>query len=290
MIRTKTFFCSLLLLICGLNTFAQQLDTLKINQVVVIKSPNDAYVSVNDLKKELGESMIAESSISLRNTFLLDNSFKKGDTAIVPPRYYRRLAYNTGLFGVTTVVVFGVLWVLPESVTNWDKEDMKENGITDKWKQNVKAGPVWDSDNFFLNFIAHPYAGAVYYMTARSSGFTMFESFVYSAFVSTFFWEYGIEAFAEIPSWQDLFVTPIVGSMFGEGFFYLKKSIIKNDSRVLNSRLLGKTTIFLMDPFNTVLDGLGYQTRVKTQFNVTPIGFDNRSGKPVWGLNFSAHF
>jgi hypothetical protein len=127
-------------------------------------------------------------------------------------------------------------------------------------------------------------------MTARSSGFTMFESFVYSAFVSTFFWEYGIEAFAEIPSWQDLFVTPIVGSMFGEGFFYLKKSIIKNDSRVLNSRLLGKTTIFLMDPFNTVLDGLGYQTRVKTQFNVTPIGFDNRSGKPVWGLNFSAHF
>jgi hypothetical protein len=290
MIRTKTFFYSLLLLICGINTFAQQLDTLKINQVVVIKLSNDAYVSVNDLKKEIGDSMIAESSLSLQNTFLLNNSFKNGDTAIVPPRDYRRLAYNTGLFGATTVVVFGVLWVLPESVTNWDKEEMKENGITDKWKQNVKAGPVWDSDNFFLNFIAHPYAGAVYYMTARSSGFTMFESFVYSAFVSTFFWEYGIEAFAEIPSWQDLFVTPIVGSMFGEGFFYLKKSIIKNDSRVLNSRLLGKTTIFLMDPFNTVLDGLGYQTRVKTQFNVTPIGFDNRSGKPVWGLNFSAHF
>lgn len=290
MIRTKTFFYSLILLIWGTTVFSQQLDTLKINQVVVVELSNNSFVSVNDFKKELGESMIAESSISLRNTFLLDNSFKKGDTLIVPTRDYRRLGCNTALFGATTVVVFGVLWIMPESVTNWDKEEMKENGITDKWKQNVKAGPVWDTDNFFLNFIAHPYAGAVYYMTARTSGFTMFESFAYSAFVSTFFWEYGVEAFAEIPSWQDLFITPIVGSMFGEGFFYLKKSIIKNDSRVLNSRFLGKTTIFLMDPFNTVLDGLGYQTRVKTQFNVTPIGFDNKSNKPVWGLNFSAHF
>lgn len=290
MIRTKSFFFSLILLICGTSLFSQQLDTLRINQVVVVELSKDPSVSVNDFKKRLGDSMIAESSISLRNTFLLDNSFKKGDTLIVPPRDYRRLAYDTGLFGATTVVVFCFFWVLPESITNWDKEDMKENGITYKWKQNVKAGPVWDSDNFFLNFIAHPYAGAVYYMTARSSGFNMFESFMYSALVSTFLWEYGVEAFAEVPSWQDLFVTPIVGSMFGEGFFYLKKAIIKNDSRVLNSRFLGKTTIFLMDPFNTVLDGLGYKTKVKTQFNVTPIGFDNLSNKPVWGLNFSAHF
>lgn len=108
--------------------------------------------------------------------------------------------------------------------------------------------------------------------------------------MSTFFWEYGVEAFAEIPSWQDLFITPIMGSAFGEGFFYAKKSILKNDSRVLNSRFLGKTTLFLMDPFNTILDGCGYKQKVKTQLNVAPVGFNNYSNKPIWGLNFSASF
>jgi len=249
-------------------------------------------ISSNDLKEELIDSISTGYSFNTANSFQFDSSLQKRDSIVYPPttRDYRKLAYNTSLFAATTVVIFGVLWVLPESSTNWDKEEMKKNGITDKWKKNVKAGPVVDEDSFFFNYITHPYAGAVYYMTARSSGFNIFESFLYSSVMSTFFWEYGVEAFAEIPSWQDLFITPIMGSAFGEGFFYAKKSILKNDSRVLNSRFLGKTTLFLMDPFNTILDGCGYKQKVKTQLNVAPVGFNNYSNKPIWGLNFSASF
>ena len=73
-------------------------------------------------------------------------------------------------------------------------------------------------------------------------------SFWYSFALSTFFWEYGIEAFAEVPSIQDLIVTPVAGALLGEGFYLAKRHILKNDNKLLGSRVLGRTTIWLMDP------------------------------------------
>ncbi|MDZ7612789.1 MAG: hypothetical protein U5K51_02985 [Flavobacteriaceae bacterium] len=67
-----------------------------------------------------------------------------------PVRDPKRLAYNSGLFVGGAVLSFGILWVLPESVTNWDKEEIKETGLLNKWKNNVSEGPIWDNDSFFL--------------------------------------------------------------------------------------------------------------------------------------------
>ncbi|MFZ2890098.1 DUF3943 domain-containing protein, partial [Sulfuricurvum sp.] len=52
---------------------------------------------------------------------------------------------------------------------------------------------------------------------ARNDGLSIGESAAFSTLMSTFFWEYGYEAFAEVPSIQDLIFTPLVGSLFGEG-------------------------------------------------------------------------
>lgn len=209
-----------------------------------------------------------------------------------PPltRDYKRLGYNTGVYVGVAIISFAILWVMPESVSGWDKVDIKENGLTKKWKENVNAGPVLDEDNWILNYVTHPYSGAVYFMTARSSGFTFMESFAYSAIMSTFFWEYGIEAFAEVPSIQDLIITPVIGSVMGEGFFYAKKSIMKNDKRILKSKTLGVTALILMDPFNTFIDALGYEQEVKTEMNITPIGYGNGSNKSALGVSFSVQF
>jgi hypothetical protein len=144
----------------------------------------------------------------------------------------------------------GILYLMPESFTNWDKDDSSD--IFKKWRKNVKEGPVRDEDDWFLNWITHPYWGAVYYMSARSAGANAPVSFLYSAFVSTFFWEYGIEAFAEVPSIQDLIITPVVGSIIGEGFYLSKRHILSNDYHLLNSTILGHTAIFLMDPVSEV--------------------------------------
>ena len=72
--------------------------------------------------------------------------------------------------------------------------------------------------------------------------------------------------------------------------FYAKKSILRNDHQVLKSKFLGYTTLVLIDPFNTILDGLGYQEKVKTQLNVAPVGFDQGANKAIWGLNFNMQF
>ena len=125
-----------------------------------------------------------------------------------------------------------------------------------KWKEHVKEGPVWDKDDFAINYIGHPVSGAWYYMMARDYGISPEGSFLYSVFLSTFIWEYGYEAFAEIPSWQDIFSTPIVGSIMGEGFYFLEKKIDKNEGKVFNSKTLGSISYFLLNPIGNISNGL----------------------------------
>lgn len=283
----KTFFYSLSLFVFCSVSYAQQLDTCNSESQDPIILSDHSLVCANE------ENTITEDSVFVAKTNLFPaDTLAQNDSLSYPPkrRDFRRLGYDSAMYLGAAVIGFGVLWSMPESATNWDKEEMKEKGILWKWKENVKAGPVWDEDDWVLNWITHPYCGGIYYMTARSSGFTVLESFGYSAFMSTFFWEYGIEAFAEVPSKQDLIITPVVGSMVGEGFFYAKKSIMRHDRKILKSKMLGYTTLFLMDPFNTLLDGFGYKERVKTQMNLAPVGVNQFSKAPIWGVQFSARF
>ena len=146
--------------------------------------------------------------------------------------------------------------MMPDSVTNWDSSD-DDKSLSDKWKENVKAGPVMDEDDFFINYIGHPVSGAWYYTMARNDGFDEFESFLYSAFVSTIIWEYGYEAFAEVPSIQDLISTPVIGSLMGEGMFYLEKELDKNRGIIWGSKYLGNVSYFFLNPFGNVAKGMG---------------------------------
>ncbi|QBN17482.1 DUF3943 domain-containing protein [Flavobacterium nackdongense] len=279
----QTIFTLLFLSLCAFS-YAQQQDHSDLDTLVSDATTDSTAVCVDAI------TPVLQDSLALQLDTIAPIPMK--DSLVYPPPYHdwRRLGYDSGMYVGAALIGFGVLWMMPESVTNWNKEEMKEKGILWKWKQNVKAGSVWDHDDWVLNWITHPYCGGIYYMTARSSGFTVLESFGYSAIMSTFFWEYGIEAFAEVPSKQDLIITPVVGSMVGEGFFYAKKSIIKHDKKVLKSRFLGITTLFLMDPFNTILDGCGYKDRVKTQMNIAPVGVNQFTKAPVWGVQFSARF
>ena len=103
------------------------------------------------------------------------------------------------------------------------------------------------------HYILHPYAGAVYYMGARSLGFNRLGSFLYCTAISTIFWEYGIEAFMEKPSIQDLILTPLSGILLGEVFYKLKRRIVSDGYRLWGSRVWGNIVAFLIDPVNEVI-------------------------------------
>ncbi len=154
------------------------------------------------------------------------------------------------------ITAIGILYLLPESITKWDPEQANGEDLGKKWKDNISAGPVIDEDEFAINYIGHPVSGAVYYSMARNDGLDPFESFLFSFIISSFVWECGYEAFAEIPSIQDIISTPVVGALMGEYMYYLEKELDKNGGVIWGSKSLGNVSYFLLNPMGQAADGL----------------------------------
>ena len=164
-----------------------------------------------------------------------------------------RMWLHTGVLFAGGVTTLGVLQLLPDGATNWNKERVTSRPFWKRWSYHVRSGPVWDGDSFIFNYILHPYAGAAYYMGARSIGFNVLGSFLYCTAISTIFWEYGIEAFMEKPSIQDLIITPLSGLFLGEAFYKLKRKLVSDGYRLWGSRVWGNIVAFLIDPVNEVI-------------------------------------
>ena len=130
------------------------------------------------------------------------------------------IAKDTALFVGYQVAFGSILYLLPESVTGADKST-----VFDTWEFNVRH-PTWDRDPWFVNYVSHPYWGAAYYVRARERGFGEIGSFLYSMLLSTLF-EHSIEAFFEPPSYQDLIVTPVAGTLIGAFVFEPLRARIK---------------------------------------------------------------
>ncbi len=184
--------------------------------------------------------------------FFIDFSFsselKKTEQEVFEISGFEYLKESAEVLGYASLITLTGLYFMPESITRWDKENTTLKDLFDRYKNHVTHMPVIDHDHWFFNLVAHPYVGAIYYMQARNAGYSGIYSLAFSAFTSTFYWEYGLEAFAEPPSIQDLIITPLVGSALGEGFFRLSNNIKANEHKLMNSKFLGETALFIMDP------------------------------------------
>lgn len=171
---------------------------------------------------------------------------------------WRRLWINTGVLTGAFVGTLLVLEWLPEDATSWNRAEIQDVPMFKRWHDNIfEKGPEWDHDKFVFNYILHPYAGAVYYMAARSCGFNAWQSLLYCSIISNVGWEFGVEAFMERPSIQDLFITPLVGSLIGEGFYKIKRYLVENDYRLWGSPVIGNAVAFLVDPVNEMVGLFG---------------------------------
>ena len=168
----------------------------------------------------------------------------------------RALTEDTIYTQIALITAVGILVVLPESISKWDMEELQKKSLGDRWMEHVTTKPVWDEDEWAINYIGHPVFGAVYYTMARNDGFDIFESALYSTVMSTFFWEYGYEAFAEIPSIQDLIFTPLLGSILGEGMHILEGKLDDNEGVIWGSKGLGSFSYFWLDPMGRMAQGL----------------------------------
>ena len=282
--KAKRYFFVLLVFLCRLDITAQNdSDTLNVKtDTLDIEILRDTLPSVTPLSAEsLGIDTAFSNPIYNKNFKFAPNKVNIYDapysmTANYPN--YKRLALNTGVLYGAGFVTLGVLQLLPEDATSWNKKEITNRPPFRRWVDNVKKGPVWDKDNAVFNYILHPYGGAAYYMGARSQGFNILYSFLYSAGISTLFWEYGIEAFMEIPSIQDLIITPTAGTLIGEGFYILKRHIVSNDYRLFGSRFLGNVTAYIIDPVNEVIGIFAGNPNRKKQVSVACTPWFNKTG------------
>jgi hypothetical protein len=183
-----------------------------------------------------------------------------------------RLWQQTKVVLVGGFAVMGVIALLPEDISKWDRSEIGKGQLLEKWWDNVREGPVWDNDKWYINYIGHPYFGGVYYQGARKSGYNQWNSMVYSALMSTFYWEYGIEAFAEVPSLQDLVVTPLGGWIYGEWAHHKEQEIRNRGGTALGSKTWGSISLFLLDPLGSIDSWVRKKLKKKTQepvFHIT---------------------
>lgn len=204
---------------------------------------------------------------------------------------------DVGYFLGYQFVAIAVLYVSPESISGWDREQ-KQNYSFEKWRDNISR-PVWDDDRWWINYVLHPYWGGAYYVQARERGLDRTQAFWYSALLSTIF-EYGAEALAEPVSAQDLVVTPVVGALVGEYLFTPLRTRIRAKSGELS--WVDKTLLVATDPLGVVSAETDRIFGIKATLHWQPIGVQLpamtldgaaagrtpflRNPRPVWGLQF----
>ncbi len=121
------------------------------------------------------------------------------------------------LLEVTFFNVFPNLW------NRWVRG--KEPVGWESWKENLSRGFAYDPDKFTTNQLSHPQQGGLYYAAARSNGWNLWESALFT-FYGSLTWEYFGETTR--PSTNDLITTTLGGVSAGETSYRLSDLVFDN--------------------------------------------------------------
>lgn len=142
-------------------------------------------------------------------------------------------------------------------------------------KDNFKHGLVWDNDAMGTNMFMHPYHGNLYYNSARSNGYSYWQSALF-AFSGSFMWEMFMEN--EYPSTNDIIATPVGGMAIGE-VTYRVSDLILDDRKTGWSRFGLEFAGFLVSPMRgltRIINGDAWRKRSTTgkQFGIPDVSVD----------------
>ena len=210
----------------------------------------------------------AENTLTEDHLLMEDEPGVAEDESAAPSavvRDWRGLGRDTAFFLGYQVIGAGIWFLTPESVSQWTAEQRKTS--LQKWWENVRH-PQWDPDTWYVNYLGHPYFGAIGYIRARERRFGAFGGFWYAALLSGLY-EFGIEAMFERPSYQDLIVTPVGGLLLGALLF---EPIRERILRKPELRWYDHIPLALTDPLgvsNSIFERLwGIQTDIRVQLRL----------------------
>ncbi len=276
-----------------------------------VKNLADQLKSLPLYSDSVYKDTILEANATLEER-LMPHLFTGNDKIpIIPFRMndrYEKIFTELAYLQIEAVAVMGVIAILPENISNWPKkykEMTSAQAYLKKHAENIDKGPVWDNDHWAVNYIGHSLSGSFYYVWGRQAGLTWQESTILSALMSTFFWEYGWEAFTEVPSIQDLIINPLLGSLIGEGANYLYNEIMQNNGLVYDSVILGSLSRGLLNPigemnkhFDNLFNAANIQISIDYSFNQNIKNFSPRDfsednsyiNKAYFGLQFNLKY
>ena len=151
--------------------------------------------------------------------------------------------------GGVELLGMAVLIMMPKEVTKWPPNWAQD--ALSNIKRSFSTMPVWDKDEWKINYIGHTVAGSYYYNSLRSQQATRVQSFLFAT-AQSFIWEYVIEGMAEQPSTQDLFITPIGGFIMGEATHQLTMNMRRNGFNFFE-----KVFVLIFNPMFVLNNGFG---------------------------------
>lgn len=186
------------------------------------------------------------------------------EVTLTDTRDRKGLRRDTWYFVGYQFVAIGILYTMPEDVTGWTAEQKHDYSLSEWWENATH--PQMDTDDFYINYILHPYWGAAYYTRARERNYGRREAFWYSFLLSCIY-EFGAEALAEEASIQDLIVTPVGGSLLGRYFEGVRVDIREREIGRGYRKTSEKWVMVLTDPLgalNRTVDRLiGYEAELQ---------------------------
>ncbi len=136
-------------------------------------------------------------------------------------------------------------------ISSLDNDDTSYQSFQyDRFIDGFTHSPDWDPDDWYWNYLGHPLWGSETYLRARSQHFTWWQSFLFALAASTF-WEFCVESWVQSPSQQDLFITPLAGSIIGEGRYIAKRSLVKQNGTS------AKVLCIIIDPLQSLVEVIG---------------------------------
>lgn len=135
-------------------------------------------------------------------------------------------------------IMYGVSWaVYPAS----QFDVFKDKGSFKNYRRNF-GQIVFDKDEPFWNWMVHPLSGSQLFLYYRANGYTRINSLAL-AFVSSTLFEFTIEIYTEPASVQDLYQTPILGSVLGVGLENLSLYLLNTGNT------FGKVMAHIINPW-----------------------------------------
>ncbi len=109
-------------------------------------------------------------------------------------------------------MLYGLAWIVYPA---FQPKVFRGSGGWNDYKSNF-GKIVFDKDEPFWNFFVHPITGSQLYLLFRADGYTKMGSFGMTLITSSLF-EFTVEILTEPASVQDLYQTPVLGSVLGLG-------------------------------------------------------------------------